>query len=99
MPAPQGAMSARVSSAQQAEAQTLARHGAAWRERGASEGLPVPSAMPGRAEGDSGATLGRLARERWRDVVAARGVERLALHAPERLARPDASQVLRVDAC
>jgi len=82
-----GASSARVSSDQQAEAHPVARQVAALRERGGTEGLAVPEAMPCLAEGYSGATLVRPALERWRAVVAAGAVERLEGHAPDRLAR------------
>ena len=98
MNSPQVAMYARVSSEQQAEAQTIASQVAALRERVASEGLTVPSAMPFLDEGYSGATLVRPALERLRDVVAARAVDRLSVHSPDRLARKYASQVLLVDA-
>ena len=97
MHAPQGAMYARVSSEQQAEAQTIASQVAALRERVASEGLTVPSAMQFLDEGYSGATLVRPALERLRDVVAARAVDRLYVHSPDRLARKYAYQVLLVD--
>lgn len=97
MHSPQGAMYARVSSAQQAEAHTVASQVAAWRERVAAEGLTVPGAMPCIDEGYSGATLVRPALERWRDVVAARAVDRLSVHSPDRLARTYAYQVLLVD--
>ena len=97
MNSPQGAMYARVSSEQQAEAQTIASQVAALRERGALEGLTVPSAMAFLDEGYSGATLVRPALERLRDVVAARAVDRLYGHSPDRLARTYAYQVLLVD--
>jgi len=84
---PQGAMEARVSSEPQAEAQTMARQVAAWRERVAAEGLTIPDALPFLDEGYSGATLVRPALERRRDVVAARAVDCLSLHSPDRLAR------------
>ena len=71
---------------------------AALRERVASEGLTVPAAMPFLDEGYSGATLVRPALERLRDVVAARAVDRLSVHSPDRLARKYAYQVLLVDA-
>ena len=45
MTPPQVALYARVSSEQQAEAQTIASQGAALRERVAAEGLTVPGAM------------------------------------------------------
>lgn len=41
----------------------------------------------------------RPALERLRDVVAAGSVDRLYVHAPDRLARQYAYQVLLVDAC
>ena len=99
MHATQGAIYARVSSEQQAEAPTVASQGAALRERGAADGLVVPAAMQFLDEGDSGATLVRPARERVRDVVASGSVDRLSVHAPDRLARKYAYQVLLVDAC
>jgi len=90
-------MYARVSSEQQAEAQTIASQVAALRERVASEGLTVPSAMQFLDEGYSGATLVRPALERLRDVVAARAVDRLYVHSPDRLARKYAYQGVLVD--
>ena len=54
--------------------------------------------MPFLDEGYSGATRGRPARERLRDVVAARAVDRRSVHCPDRLARQYAYQVLLVDA-
>jgi len=90
-------MYARVSSDQQAEAQTIASQVAALRERIAAEGLTVPDALQFLDEGDSGATLVRPALERLRDVVAARAVDRLYVHSPDRLARQYAYQVLLVD--
>ena len=77
MSTPQVAMYARVSSEQQAEAQTVASQVAALRERSAAEGLTVPAAMQFLDEGYSGATLIRPALERLRDVIAARAVDRL----------------------
>jgi site-specific DNA recombinase len=91
------AMYARVSSDQQAEAQTVASQVAALRERVAAEGLALPDAMQFIDEGDSGATLVRPALERLRDVIAARAVDRLSIHSPDRLARQYAYQVLWVD--
>ena len=93
----QGAIYARVSSEQHAEAQTVASQVAALRERVAAEGLTLPEAMPCIDEGYSGATLVRPALERLRDIVAARAVDRVYVHSPDRLARKYASQVLLVD--
>jgi site-specific DNA recombinase len=70
---------------------------AAWRERVAAEGLALPDAMQFIDEGYSGATLIRPALERLRDVIAARAVDRVYIHSPDRLARKYAYQVLRVD--
>jgi len=94
---PQIAIYARVSSEQQAEAQTIASQGTALRERLAAEGLTVSEAMQFLDEGYSGATLVRPALERLRDVVAAGSVDRLYVHSPDRLARKYAYQVLLVD--
>jgi site-specific DNA recombinase len=95
----QGAISARVASEQPAEAHTVASPVAAWRERVAADGRTVSEAMPFLEEGESGATLVRPALARWRDVIAAGRVDHLDGHAPDRLARTDASPVLLVDAC
>ena len=95
----QAAISARVSSERQAEAQTVASPVAAWRERVAADGLAVPEAMQCIDEGYSGAVLVRPALERWRECIAAGAVDRLSVHSPDRLARTYASQVLLVDAC
>jgi site-specific DNA recombinase len=93
------AISARVSSEQQTEAQTIASQGAALRERVTADGAVVPEAMQFLADGYSGATLIRPALERLRDVVAAGRVDRLYIHAPDRLARQYAYQVLLVEEC
>jgi site-specific DNA recombinase len=98
MNTPQGALYARVSSEQRTEAQTIASQRAALRERVTAEGAVVPEAMQFLDAGESGATLIRPALERLRAVVAAGSVERLSLHAPDRLARTYAYQVLRVEA-
>src|SRR2546421_12602995 len=93
----QVALYARVSSAQQADAHTVASQVAALRERGAADGLTVSEAMQFLDEGYSGATLVRPALERLRDIVAAGSVDRLYVHSPDRLARKYAYQVLLVD--
>lgn len=91
------AIYARVSSDQQAVAQTIASQVAALRERVATDGALVPEALQFLDEGYSGATLLRPALERLRDVVAAGAVERLYVHSPDRLARKYAYQVVLVD--
>ena len=93
----QAALYARVSSARQAEAHTVASQVVALRERIAADGLPVPEALQFIDEGYSGATLVRPALERLRDVAAAGAVDRLYVHSPDRLARKYAYQVLLVD--
>jgi site-specific DNA recombinase len=93
------AISARVSSEQQAEAHTVASQVAALRERVAADGLTVSEAMPFLDEGDSGAPLVRPALERLRDGLAAGSVDRLYGHSPDRLARKYAYQVVLVDEC
>jgi site-specific DNA recombinase len=95
----QVAIYARVSSDQQAEAQTVASQVAALQERVAAEGLTLPDAMQFIDEGSSGATLVRPALERLRDIVAAGAVDRVYGHSPDRLARKYAYQVLLVDEC
>jgi site-specific DNA recombinase len=60
---------------------------AALRERVAADGLAVSEAMQLLDEGYRGATLVRPALERLRDVIAAGSVDRLYVHAPDRLAR------------
>jgi site-specific DNA recombinase len=84
----QVAIYARVSSEQQAETPTMASQVAALRERVAAAGLAVSEARPFLDAGYRGATLGRPALERLRDVIAAGSVDRLSGHAPDRVARP-----------
>src|SRR5918996_4081326 len=93
----QTAIYARVSSAQQAEAHTVASQVAALRARVAADGLPLPEALQFIDEGYSGATLVRPALERLRDLAAAGALDRLYVHSPDRLARKYAYQVLLVD--
>ena len=93
----QVALYARVSSEQQAEAQTIASQVAALRARITVDGLTVSEAMQFLDEGYSGATLVRPALERLRDVSAAGSVDQLYIHSPDRLARKYAYQVLLVD--
>src|SRR5919202_46902 len=81
------ALYARVSTDQQARDNTIASQVAALHERIAAEGDRV---LPEHAyidEGYSGAGLVRPALERLRDAVAMGLVERLYVHAPDRLAR------------
>jgi site-specific DNA recombinase len=93
----QAALYARVSSAQQAEAHTVASQVTALRERIAADGLAVPEALPCIDEGYRGATLVRPALERLRDLASGGAVDRLYVHSPDRLARKYAYPVLLVD--
>jgi len=93
----QAASYARVSSEQQAEANTVASQIAALQARVAEDGLALPQERQFVDEGYSGATLIRPALERLRDLIAAGGVDRLYVHSPDRLARKYAYQVLLID--
>src|ERR1700674_6085352 len=77
------ALYARVSSEQQAQAQTIASQLAALRERIAADGLTLPAEREFIDAGYSGATLVRPALERLRDLVATDGIDRLYLLAPD----------------
>jgi site-specific DNA recombinase len=93
----QAAIYARVSSEQQAEAHTIASQVTALKERAQADGLTVSDAMTFLEEGYSGATLVRPALERLRDATRAGLIDRLYVHAPDRLARKYAYQVFLVD--
>src|SRR6266852_1958079 len=93
----QAAIYARVSTERQATAQTIASQLAALRERVTVDGYVLPEAMQFLDDGSSGTTLVRPALERLRDLVAPGAVDRLYIHAPDRLARKYAYQVLLVD--
>ena len=91
------ALYARVSSDGQVRANTVASQLVALRERAAADDAVVG---PDRAyvdEGCSGATLARPALERLRDAVAAGEIDRIYVHAPDRLARRYAYQALLVE--
>ncbi len=91
------ALYARVSSDSQARENTVASQIAALRERAAAEEAVIG---PDRAyvdEGHSGATLARPALERLRDAAAGGEIDRIYVHAPDRLARRYAYQVLLID--
>ena len=88
---------ARVSSEQQAHAQTIASQVAALRDHIAQVGAVLSPAHEFIDQGYSGSTLIRPALERLRDAVAAGDVERVYVYSPDRLARKYAYQVLLVD--
>jgi site-specific DNA recombinase len=91
------AMYARVSSDQQAQAQTIASQVAALRDRVAADDCVLLPEYEFLDEGYSGATLIRPGLERLRDLCASGGIERLYVHSPDRLARKYAYQVLLID--
>ena len=97
MTTPVVALSARVSSEQQAQAQTIDSQLAALRERIASDGGLLSPEHEFVDAGYSGSTLIRPALERLRDTVAAGEVARVYGYRPDRLARKYADQVMRVD--
>src|SRR5437867_4158719 len=88
---------ARVSSAQQAEAGTIASQVEALKERIRADDFSVDAEGCFLDEGYSGSTLVRPALERLRDLTAAGAIDRLSVHSPDRLARKYAYQVLLVD--
>ena len=97
MTTPVVALYARVSSEQQAQAQTIDSQLAALRERIAGDGGLLGPEHEFIDAGYSGSTLIRPALERLRDAVAAGEVERVYVYRPDRLARKYAYQVMLVD--
>jgi len=95
----QAALYARVSSEQQAVAQTIPSQVAALQARIETDGAQLTAERQFIDEGYSGSTLVRPALERLRDLAAAGGVDRLYVHSPDRLARKYAYQVVLVDEC
>lgn len=91
------ALYARVSSDGQARGNTMASQVAALQERAAIDAVCIGPDHAFVDEGRSGATLARPALERLRDAVAGGEVDRIYVHAPDRLARRYAYQVLLVE--
>ena len=91
------ALYARVSSESQARDNTIASQVTALRERIAADGFQLEPDHNYVDEGYSGAILFRPALERLRDAVAGGHVECIYVHAPDRLARRYAHQVLLID--
>jgi site-specific DNA recombinase len=91
------ALYARVSSESQARDNTIASQVTALRERIASDGFQLEPDHNYVDEGYSGAVLIRPALERLRDAVASGHIARIYVHAPDRLARRYAHQVLLID--
>src|SRR6202790_1959027 len=88
---------ARVSSEAQARDHTIDSQIAALKERIAADGFQLEPDRGYVDDGCSGTNLQRLALERLRDAVAAGHVERIYVHAPDRLARSHAHQVLLIE--
>ena len=88
---------ARVSSDHQADEGTIASQVAALRQRIAADGGRVDAELEFLDDGYSGGTLLRPALERLRDLAAQGGIDRLYVHAPDRLARNYAYQFLLLD--
>ena len=91
------ALYARVSSESQARDNTIASQVTALRECIAADGFQLEPDHNYVDEGYSGAILFRPALERLRDAIAGGQVERIYVHAPDRLARRYAHQVLLID--
>src|SRR5947209_7985773 len=81
------AIYARVSSAQQREAHTIASQTAALIELARTLDLEVPKAWIFEDEGYSGATLERPGLERVRDLAAEGQIQAVLVHSPDRLSR------------
>jgi site-specific DNA recombinase len=91
------AIYARVSSERQRQAETIQSQLAALRELAGGRGLLVTDDLVFEDDGLSGATLIRPALERLRDRAAEGAFEVLLCHAPDRLARRYAYQVLLLE--
>jgi site-specific DNA recombinase len=88
---------ARVSSEAQAHAHTIDSQVAALNERIAADGQQLEPEHGYVDDGCSGTNLQRPALERLRDAVASGQIERLYVHAPDRLARRHAHQILLIE--
>jgi DNA invertase Pin-like site-specific DNA recombinase len=91
------AIYARVSSERQRQDETIGSQTVGLRELAAQRGLLIPEDLVFEDEGFSGATLTRPALERLRDRAAEGAFEVLLCHAPDRLARKYAYQVLLLE--
>src|SRR6266508_128668 len=88
---------ARVSSEAQARDHTIGSQVAALKERIAADGFALEPDHGYVDDGYSGTSLLRPALEKLRDAVAGGRVERIYVHAPDRLARRYAYQVLLIE--
>jgi DNA invertase Pin-like site-specific DNA recombinase len=94
---PVAAIYARVSSDKQREESTIASQTAALITFARSRGYQVPTEWIFEDEGYSGASLVRPGLERVRDLAAEGQIEAVLVHAPDRLSRKYAYQVLLVE--
>src|SRR5277367_4978332 len=94
---PVAAIYARVSSDKQREESTIASQTAALIEFARSRGYQVPTEWVFEDEGYSGASLVRPGLERLRDLAAEGQIEAVLVHAPDRLSRKYAYQVLLIE--
>ncbi|WP_249688939.1 recombinase family protein [Microvirga sp. 3-52] len=93
----QVALYARVSSDQQAEHHTIDSQLAELTARVAQDGHRIRDDLQFIDNGHSGASLIRPALERLRDLVALSAIDLVYIHAPDRLARSYAHQVLLIE--
>ncbi|MEK6246483.1 MAG: recombinase family protein, partial [Pseudomonadota bacterium] len=91
------ALYARVSSEAQARDHTIDSQVAALKERIAADGFQFEPDHRYVDDGCSGTNLQRAALERLRDAIAGGQIERVYVHAPDRLARRHAHQVLLIE--
>src|SRR3984957_6777682 len=94
---PIAAIYARVSSDKQREESTIASQTAALIEFARSRGYQVPAEWVFEDEGYSGASLVRPGLEQLRDLAAEGQIEAVLVHAPDRLSRKYAYQVLLIE--
>ncbi|MGQ0537828.1 MAG: recombinase family protein [Gemmatimonadaceae bacterium] len=92
------AIYARVSSEQQRDAHTIGSQTAALIELAQTLELAVPTAWIFEDDGYSGATLERPGLEHVRDLAAEEQIQTVLVHAPDRLSRKYAYQVLLIEA-
>jgi site-specific DNA recombinase len=94
---PIAAIYARVSSDKQREESTIASQTAALIAFAQSRGYQVPTEWIFEDEGYSGASLVRPGLERVRDLAAEGQIEAVLVHAPDRLSRKYAYQILLIE--
>lgn len=91
------AIYARVSSDQQAERHTINSQVEALLARASADGHKIQAELRFLDDGQSGASLIRPALERLRDLTAMAAIDVVYVHAPDRLARSYAHQVVLVE--